>query len=545
MNLPAPEILQRLIALHSDLGQSNGADCLDTLFEVLAENGFSWSDWPELFALCAKSSSQPKGLRRWVRGVHELIGRASTPGERRRARDKLIRRLGVESLSWTNDLPGILASEWRDSNPGAANPASAPTSVPDENIEDPNVFDVMVKVTEDRVVARRTEIVVAVLWDLFTYVRFAFPFAPNFGVTASASTRGKSTFRKVLQAMACNAWHAHRVSAAGFRRKLARKLEREEQTTAMLDEAENQNNFLREDEIRAIIDACFEPDGVITIAGKDGEPVDYPAQATVLYAVRGSLDVPLSIRSRGFQVVMKKGKPRMRLPRKYLEDPDLVGARTLAESWAARVQQLNLDPEMPPELCRDPRLEDICRPLVSIAESLGVSAEARAALIDVCATYPVSDVGVQALEDIKKVWETRSEHIFTLSNWTPQRLGLSRKEPELPAFDRIAKKAMVAGMIEVNPFWDSWRGPNDKGQPHSLTPGELSALLLRFGISIKSIWPLRRLPRDKSVPGYRYSQFVAAWQECCAENDTPTQARKIIQLPRHKRPTQNPRAPRG
>jgi hypothetical protein len=193
---------------------------------------------------------------------------------------------------------------------------------------------------------------------------------------------------------------------------------------------------------------------VITITGKDGEPVDYPAQATVLYAVRGSLDdVPLSVRSRGFQVLMKQRKPRLRLPRRYLEDPDLVGARTLAESWAARVQQLNLDPEMPLELCRDPRLEDICRPLVSIAESLGVSAEAIAALIGVCAIYPVSDVGLQALEDIKKVWETRGEHLFRLSNWTPQRLGPSRKEPELPAFDRIAKKAMVAGMIEVNPFF--------------------------------------------------------------------------------------------
>ena len=55
MNLPAPEILQRLIALHSDLGQSNDADLLDHLLEFLAENGLSWSDWPELFALCGMS----------------------------------------------------------------------------------------------------------------------------------------------------------------------------------------------------------------------------------------------------------------------------------------------------------------------------------------------------------------------------------------------------------------------------------------------------------------------------------------------------------
>jgi hypothetical protein len=44
------------------------------------------------------------------------------------------------------------------------------------------------------------------------------------------------------------------------------------------------------------------------------------------------------------------------------------------------------------------------------------------------------------------------------------------------AFDRISKKALAAGLIEQNPFWGSWRGLRDKGQPHELTNGELSAL---------------------------------------------------------------------
>jgi len=99
MNVPSHELCQRLIKLHSDLGESNGADRLDPLLAVLAENGLSGSDWPELFALCRMSSSQPKRLRRWVRGVHELNGRASAPGERRKARDGLIRRLLLAPIS--------------------------------------------------------------------------------------------------------------------------------------------------------------------------------------------------------------------------------------------------------------------------------------------------------------------------------------------------------------------------------------------------------------------------------------------------------------
>jgi hypothetical protein len=133
----------------------------------------------------------------------------------------------------------------------------------------------------------------------------------------------------------------------------------------------------------------------------------------------------MAVLSRGFQVVMKKGKARIRLP---VKEPDLVGARDLNEAWAATVQ-LDLDPEMPAELCRDPRLEDNCRPLISIADSFGIGAEARAALIKFCANLPSSDVGIQALEDARRVWETKAEHIFALSNWMAQRPGSSRNEP--------------------------------------------------------------------------------------------------------------------
>jgi hypothetical protein len=103
---------------------------------------------------------------------------------------------------------------------------------------------------------------------------------------------------------------------------------------------------------------------------------------------------------------------------------------------------------------------------------------------------------VQALEDCRKVWATRAEHLFTFG-----------------AFDRISKKAMVAGLIEQNSFWGSWRGVRDKGHPHELTTGELSALLLGFGITTKTVWPLPRKPGDKSAPGWLLSQFERPWAE--------------------------------
>jgi hypothetical protein len=462
--------------------------------------------------------------------MHEHIGRASTRPVQLNARDKLIYKLGEERLDWATDLPSMLAEEWRDPNPTAANPT--PTSASDL-AEDVTAFDVELRVISDRVVVTETECLVAALWGLSTYVYVKFPHAPQFGVVAPASSRGKSTLRKVLQATACNAWHAHRISPASLPRKLVRKLELEGRTVVMLDEAENQN-FLHDERMCGTIDAVYESDGLVSITGKDGEPVDFPAFASLLWAVRGSInDVPMSVLSRGFQVVMKKGRPRVRLPKNYLEEPDLVGAHTLNEAWAATVQ-LDLDPKMPPELCRDPRLEDNCRVLISIADSFGVGAEARAALIKFCANLLSSDVGILALEDARQVWASKAEHLFILSNWTGQR----RQVP--PAFDRICMRALVAGMIDVNPFWSSWRGPNDKGAPGPLKPGQLGALLARFKIFISTVWPPHRKAGDKSVNGYYLAAFERAWAENLGEDHTATQPNKIIELLSHKKTTHRP-----
>jgi hypothetical protein len=50
------------------------------------------------------------------------------------------------------------------------------------------------------------------------------------------------------------------------------------------------------------------------------------------------------------------------------------------QKWA-KTCSLNLDPEIPAPLCRDPRLADNSRPLLAIADDLGRGAEARAALM--------------------------------------------------------------------------------------------------------------------------------------------------------------------
>jgi hypothetical protein len=373
------------------------------------------------------------------------------------------------------------------------------------------------RVIERRVVLTKAQCTVATLWTLNAYRYDDHPHAPQLGIVAPASGCGKSTLRRLIGALAHSAWHSHGTSPAA----IYRVIDRNPRTAIMLDEAENLE-WAADSKMRAIVDAAYECDGSVDRVDGEGAPYKYRVFCPLLWALRGSAsDMPLAVVSRSFVIAMKKAEPQMRLPKDLSEDPVLVGVRNLAEAWAASVQ-LELDPEMPPELCRDPRLADKCRPLVAVADSLDRGAEARAALIEFCADLHGSDVGVLALEDCRRIFASKDSHYFTLGT-----------------FDRISKKMLVTGLIEANPFWSTWRGPRDKGAPHELTTGELTALLRRFGIVSRTIWPLRRRPGDRSARGWLLSQFEQAWREHCPEGVTPSQTSRIIMLPRRESATKS------
>ena len=100
-------------------------------------------------------------------------------------------------------------------------------------------------------------------------------------------------------------------------------------------------------------------------------------------------------------------------------------------------------------------------------------------------------------------------------------------------FERISTKALVEALRETGTAWDAWRGPNDGGQPHPLTTGELSRMLRRFGIRARNWWPTPRLPGTKSFLGYCRADFEQAWADHCPENSTAPHTSKIITLAHH------------
>ena len=500
MTIPPPDVCQRLIELHARLGLSDGA--LDQLLELLAAHGLGWNDWPEFFALAVTPSSMQHQARRRFVGLHALVGTATTKAQRAQARNALIKLCAEQSLSWASDLPSILAADWLEKNP-LSKPSATVSPAP--NDLEVNLFELNRIVLEDRVVLTSAELIVCTLWGLNSYVYDAFEYAPQLGIVAPGSGFGKSTLRKTLAAIVHEAWYSHHATAAA----ISRKLRRQPRTTVLLDEAENQN-LLGDRKLRAVLDAAYELDGSTDLV-EGGETIKVPVFAPVAWAIRGEIhDVPLSVQSRAFVIQPKRATPAVRRQR---NDPELLEVRQQNSKWAASCK-LDRDPPIPAKLEHDPRVADNCRPLLSIADNLGRGEEAREALIKLCAGRSHPDVAVMALLDSHKVFAMLGI----------DRIAKNRKDARDGA---LADKVIEGG----DTFWGSWRGVNDRGQPHELTPNELSRLLRRFGVFARTTWPTPRLDNSKSFAGYYFSDIEKAvrdyWPD---ETYTPTQPAKIIRL---------------
>jgi hypothetical protein len=324
MTAPPDEIRQRLIELHDALGRSNGADCLAPVLKLLDEHALSWADLPKLFHLWAfKSSIASKPFRGTICGIHAQVGLASTVPQRLSARNFLIKKLAERSLDRTC-LPGVLATTWREANPRDPDATSAPASAPAET---PNLFNLIVAVISDRVALTPAQCMVAALRQISTHVYDLFSHAPQVGIVAPASGCGKTTLRKVLEALEADPRHSHNASPA----VIDRVLDRNPRRSIHIEEAENLDWSPRSP-MRAIVDAAFESDGSVD-RDPEGAPSKFPVFCPLTWVLRGSReDMPMAVRSRGFVMEMRKGRPRIKLPKNYLEDPGLITARNQCEA---------------------------------------------------------------------------------------------------------------------------------------------------------------------------------------------------------------------
>jgi hypothetical protein len=347
MSMPPPEVCARIRALHILLDQfdaSLAAAHHGELLKLLGEHQLNGNDLPQIFyhLNIATTKQVPQSVRERIVKLHARI--SATKAEWTAARKKLKTLLNKDGLTWELDLPAILAADWLKNNPttitsGTTAAATAPTTPAID------LFDLNVAVIEDRVVMSNEDVIVAALWGLVSFVYREFEYAPQLGLISPSSNCGKTTLLKVLNCIVADPSYTSHATAASIYRKLRRQ-----PYTYLLDEAENQG-LLQDAKLRAVLDAAYDGGAVdITI---DGESVSIPVFAQIAWAVRGETrDVPGAVLSRTLVIHMKVGTPRKRRLR---NDPELLVTYDENRKWATTVR-LDLDPSIPVELSRNPRM---------------------------------------------------------------------------------------------------------------------------------------------------------------------------------------------
>jgi hypothetical protein len=501
MNLPPPEVCQRILALWVVLGESDSAehDRL-RLVNLLTQHGQSISDLPRIFhaagVIAAPSRPRDKLYERmWRFFCHLNVDNGPTRLEARKKLDALLKK---HSLTWNgpSGFTAILVSYWADNNSISAAITTSQTSSDDELAF--SVLDFLLVIFEDYMAMSPHYRLIAALWALHVHRYQEFEVTPRLLPVSPGSGYGKTMLLHILREVVAEPHLTKNTTAPA----IYRRLERRPCTCYLLDEAENQG-ILTDRVMRALLDAGYEGSGSIDRA--DGEfPVYFPCAA----AIRGDRhDVPLALLSRSLTLIMEKGVPDKRFNKRN-PGPDFPFARELIEKWKATVP-LNPDPEIPAVLLKDSRIADNCRGLIAIGDSFGEEhgRATRAALAELYADLLNQDPAIRALNACKTIFDARD-------------------------LDRMQRKVLAAAVLQEDDYFSDWRGPKDEGTPHELTSGELSRLLKPLAGKARSM----RIGKDKDGKDkwdwcYTRTQIETAWLKHCSENDTTlTQPSKIIAL---------------
>ena len=332
---------------------------------------------------------------------------------------------------------------------------------------------------------------VCALWTIHTHALEASDFTPYLDINSPVLRSGKTRLLEVLRLLVHNPWFTGRVTGSALVRKVDK-----DQPTLLLDETDAafQTRGDYGEALRGILNAGFERDGRYSMsvqAGKDWEPRDFKTFSAKAFAGIGHL--PATIRDRSIPIRLKRAKraDQFQRLRKRKVKPEAEQLRLRIEEWAkANIDKLReAMPELPDEL--NDRQQDVCEPLLAIADLAGGCwpARARAALACLCGVdVPDEDTGQQLLADTRD--------IFTQA--------LVDRLPTRQLLERLQAR-------EDSPW-------NEFNHGHPFSAFRLSRLLRPYGVRPRDI------RFDQGVQkGYLRADFEDAWERYLG--DIPMESR--------------------
>jgi hypothetical protein len=247
------------------------------------------------------------------------------------------------------------------------------------------------------------------LWVVHTHAIEAAAFTPYLSITSALPRSGKTTLLELLSLLAAKPWHTGRVTAA----VLVRKIDKDH-PTLLLDESDAafQANRDYAEALRGVLNTGYERDGKhsMCVQGKnEWVPKDFSTFCPKAIAGIGRLPDTVEDRSIPIRLKRKLANEECERFRKRKVRPEAEGLRVRAAKWAKRhVKALsNAEPEMPCEL--NDRQQDVCEPLIAIADCAGEKwpERARQALIALLTAQVAREDshGVRLLADIRAYFE--------------------------------------------------------------------------------------------------------------------------------------------
>jgi hypothetical protein len=318
------------------------------------------------------------------------------------------------------------------------------------------------------------------LWIVHTHALDAAHTTPYLEVVSAEKRSGKTRLLEVLSTVAAKSWFTGRVTAAVLVRKVA-----DLEPTLLLDESDAAFKGDKEysEALRGILNSGFRRGGVASLCVGQGANLAYKDFAVFSpKVIAGIGKLPDTISDRAIKVELRRrarSEPVERFRLRKVE-PEAEMLKAEAAAWAgAYVERLaELEPPLPEEL--DDRAQEICEPLLAVAEVAGGECPERArraviALAGASAREDSESLGIRLLRDIRSVFEEKQA-------------------------DRLPTGELLESLhaAEEAP-WGSLRGEplGARGfarmlKPYGITPGKL-----REG--------------DHTFRGYRRADFEDAW----------------------------------
>jgi hypothetical protein len=322
---------------------------------------------------------------------------------------------------------------------------------------------------------------VCALWIVHTYLLEASYFTPYLDINSPVWRSGKTRLLEVLRVLVCKPWFTGRVTASA----LVRKTEKD-QPTLLLDESDAaiQTKGEYAEVVRGILNTGFERDGTYSMSVPNGngwEPCDFKTFCPK--AIAGIGNLPATVRDRSIPIQLKRARredKRQRF-RKAKVKPEADQLRQRVENWCKSIIEKlrETEPELPDEL--NDRQQDVCEPLLAIADLAGGDwpERARSALLKLCTGSMTTgdSTNLLLLADIQDTFNKEGR-------------------------DRLPTSRLLACLkaIEESPWKEL-----DRGRP--LTAFQLSKLLKPFDVRPHDI------RFDQGVQkGYLRSDFEDAWE---------------------------------